>query len=942
MNTRTLLTCLILSLSATDQAAAKTLLAVQGSSPGLRRTLNELDLRVYGLTGTYTLVDGARAAADRLAARGLTFTTVSPDAEAPLFVVYLPTPQARARVKAMVPALLDDGDAMLAQMDDATASMASQAGAELVRLPEQPFPVFLPAGTELPRATLTDTFVQRRCASVSTDSIRRQMKRLQDFQTRYSPTDSCRSSEQYVFDYFASLGLDSVAFFPYEFQPGDTWRNVLGIRWGRVSRDRYVIVCGHMDSESEDHWNLAPGAEDNASGTVMALEAARVLARDTLDVTLVYIAFTGEEQGLVGSFYFASWMRSLNADIIAALNFDMISWPGGSFGVAIHGDTLSRSLGEYEARMASLYTTLATRVDNQQYGSDHLAFEYFGYPSTAGAEYGSYYPYYHTTADTIGYCSMPLAAEVCRMSVATAASLAASPAAPPNFRLQDAGLGGALHASWSPSPSPDVAGYKLVWGTQPRTYTDSVLLGVVLSHDITGLVNGTRYYATVMAIDSGGREGFPAVEQNGVPGLEPLPPAGFAAWPFRYGMALAWRPNLELDLAGYNVYRSTVPGGNYVRLNQSPATDTVYRDSGLVSDTMYYYVVTAVDTSRNESGQSVEVRGKPITLDHGILLVDETRDGSGQPGNPSDAQQDAFYHSALRGSRYTDWDCTTQDVPLAGDIGPYSTIVWHADDYSQMLASDAVPGLANYLSHGGRLWYVGWRPIQGLMGGVAHYPYHFAPGQFPYDWLHLADASLAANPDFIGATGQAGYPSLSTDSTKMVAATHGRLPFVDALYPRDAEVVLTYNSFSGDTFQGKPVGVRWLTSPGKVVFFGFPLYFTKDDEARSAALKVLDDLGEPYAIAEGRPTPDAGRFTLEVGPNPARVLRIGYSLPNASLVRLALYDIAGKQVAWLAQGVQPAGRHTVRFDARGLSAGTYICRMESPGFSATRKLILQR
>jgi hypothetical protein len=241
------------------------------------------------------------------------------------------------------------------------------------------------------------------------------------------------------------------------------------------------------------------------------------------------------------------------------------------------------------------------------------------------------------------------------------------------------------------------------------------------------------------------------------------------------------------------------------------------------------------------------------------------------------------------------------------------------------------------------LWYVGWRPIQGLMGGSAHYPYNFVSGQFPYDYLHLDWARLAANPDFVGATGQSGYPDIPTDSTKMVAAVHGRLSSIDVTAPTEAEVLLTFNSFSGDTFQGQPVGVRWLGSPGKIVFFGFPFYFMKDDEARLVALRVLDDLGEPYAIAEGRPTPEALRHTLDVGPTPARrSVGIHYSVPTPLPVSITLYDITGKQVAQLVSGLQPAGHHAVNLNARGLAAGTYICRMETPGFTATHKLVLQR
>ena len=72
-----------------------------------------------------------------------------------------------------------------------------------------------------------DTFIQRLIAKVSPDSIQARLQRLQDFSTRYSPTDSCRRAEEYVASYFTSLGLDSVQLDSYPAY-GDTWRNVVG------------------------------------------------------------------------------------------------------------------------------------------------------------------------------------------------------------------------------------------------------------------------------------------------------------------------------------------------------------------------------------------------------------------------------------------------------------------------------------------------------------------------------------------------------------------------------------------------------------------------------------------------------------------------------------------------------------------------------------------
>jgi hypothetical protein len=767
-----------------------------------------------------------------------------------------------------------------------------------------------------------DTFIQRLLAKVSPDSIQARLQRLQDFSTRYSYTDSCRRAEEYVAGYFNSLGLDSVELDSYPAY-GDTWRNVIGTIVGRTHPEKVIIVCGHMDAISEDSLrdSIAPGAEDNGSGTGVALEAARVLAGESLDCTVKFIAFTGEEIGLNGSEHYATEARARGDDIVCAFNFDMVAWPGGSWGVALVGVEAAKRFVQYEAQMASTYTGLSHRETYRSFPSDSRSFDNVGYAATSGYEYGSEpYVWYHTSGDSLHHLSMPLAAEVTKMAVATFASLAAAPVAPTGFQLSDCGDGTSLEGNWQANDEPDLAGYKLLWGTAPGTYSDSVSLGFVTSHRLDSLQTDTCYYGVVVARDSSGFEGPPSAEASATPRLLPLAPDSLRALPFCFGTALSWRASHELDLAGYNLYRGT-DSTELERINPSVITDTVYRDSGLLSDTMYFYAATAVDTQENESGKSALARGKPITLDHGILLVDETRNGTGQPGNPSDAQVDDFYHAMLNGFGYTDWDASELGVPLAGDVGPYSTIVWHGDDYSQQQLLPALEGIANYLAHGGRLWLVGWKPALAVVGS-GQYPFAFLPGQFAYDYLHITAGFDQAWFDFEGATGHSGYPDVTVDSTKIYASAHGRLPYVDAFAVLDADTVLRFNSFASDSFEGKPVGVRWSN---KVVLFGFPFYYMEETEARPVAIKVLTDLGEPYGIEEA--TSPQGRMTDVL---PTVVRGVLFLPPSRLFPARSLFAIDGRRVLDLSPGPN---------DVRSLAPGVYFVRSEP---SAVTKVVIAR
>ncbi|MGC9023895.1 MAG: alpha amylase N-terminal ig-like domain-containing protein [Chloroflexia bacterium] len=93
----------------------------------------------------------------------------------------------------------------------------------------------------------------------------------------------------------------------------------------------------------------------------------------------------------------------------------------------------------------------------------------------------------------------------------------------------------------------------------------------------------------------------------------PAPPAHLTALEGEGQVILSWEA--ITDAVGYHLYRSLVSGGNYLRL-ASGLTETVYTDTAVVNGTWYYYVVTAVDASGNESAYSNEAAALPhYTID---------------------------------------------------------------------------------------------------------------------------------------------------------------------------------------------------------------------------------------------------------------------------------------------------------------------------------------
>jgi fibronectin type 3 domain-containing protein len=100
----------------------------------------------------------------------------------------------------------------------------------------------------------------------------------------------------------------------------------------------------------------------------------------------------------------------------------------------------------------------------------------------------------------------------------------------------------------------------------------------------------------------------------------PAAPTGLSAAAGDATVSLDWNDNGEGDLDGYNVYRSTTSGSGYSQLNGSLLSSSDYTDNSVSNGTTYYYVVTAVDTSTNESGYSGEasatLEGAPPTAMH--------------------------------------------------------------------------------------------------------------------------------------------------------------------------------------------------------------------------------------------------------------------------------------------------------------------------------------
>ncbi len=214
--------------------------------------------------------------------------------------------------------------------------------------------------------------------------------------------------------------------------------------------------------------------------------------------------------------------------------------------------------------------------------------------------------------------------------------------------------------SWSPSPEADLAGYNAYYRASGATTwikSNATLLGTT-THSVTGLTNGLAYEFSVTALDTEPNESAhsAAVSATPVDSTGPAIPSGLAATAGNRSVALAWTANSEADLAGYNVYRSDAVAGTYIQINTSLLASPAYSDTGLTNGTPYFYKVTAVDTSSNESAQSSAVSATPRYTKPTGLTLDSTTDSSATMSWTAVAEPDLagydVWRSGVSGSGY--------------------------------------------------------------------------------------------------------------------------------------------------------------------------------------------------------------------------------------------------------------------------------------------------
>ncbi|KUJ62920.1 peptidase M28 [Flavobacteriaceae bacterium CRH] len=372
-----------------------------------------------------------------------------------------------------------------------------------------------------------DPEIKKMISEVKAENLETTVKKLVSFGTRHTLSDTksktrgIGAAQQWVKSEFDKYALESggrlTSKIDYFTVKADGKRISADSELGNVmstlkgtdpTDDRVLIISGHLDSRVTDVMNVksdAPGANDDGSGVAAVMELAKIMSKRSFPATIIFVAVTGEEQGLYGARHLAEFAKASKWNIIAMLNNDMI---GNSLSsgtnlrdntqVRIFSETIpfletedeakmrkatnrdndspSRLLARYiktttEEYVDQLKVKLVYRNDRFLRGGDHTPFSQNGFTAVRFCEMNENFDHQHQdlrTENNIKYGDLVefmdfdyLRKNTCS-NLATLANLAWSPEAPVNVGIEVKNLSNSSTLVWSAPEGKKQYGYQIL------------------------------------------------------------------------------------------------------------------------------------------------------------------------------------------------------------------------------------------------------------------------------------------------------------------------------------------------------------------------------------------------------------------------------------------------------------------------------------------------
>jgi hypothetical protein len=436
------------------------------------------------------------------------------------------------------------------------------------------FTFFIPSFIFSQNTIAKDPQIEKMVKEVSPDSLRFYITKLVGFGTRNTlstqsdPKRGIGAARQWVLSRFIEFAKQSggklTAFIDTTIYKKDGRRVdrdiVLGNAVARLSGtdpndDRIFIISGHLDNMRTnvmDSTGDAPGADDDGSGTAAVLECARIMSKYSFPATIIFVAVSGEEQGLLGSTYMAEKAKKENWNIEGVLNNDIMGSNNSSetniinntkvrvfseaFSVldtgkaestirnlGLENDGKARQLARYVKDVAERYVdnlnvVMIYRNDRFLRGGDHLPYVQRGYAAVRITEMDENFYRQHQDVrieNGIQYGDLPeyidfeyLRKNTC-MNLCNLANLAKSPSMPQEVRMEVRRLTNFTDLTWKAPKTGKVKGYCVlmrettspVW--QNRFFTTDTKMSLPYSKD--------NYFFAVQTVSEEDNEGLPVV-----------------------------------------------------------------------------------------------------------------------------------------------------------------------------------------------------------------------------------------------------------------------------------------------------------------------------------------------------------------------------------------------------------------------------------------------
>ena len=285
--------------------------------------------------------------------------------------------------------------------------------------------------------------------------------------------------------------------------------NVMATLKGTDPNDnRIFIISGHLDNmrgSPTDSIGDAPGANDDASGVAAVLECARIMSKNSFPATIIFVAVSGEEQGLLGAGYLAKKARNNNWNIEAVLNNDIMGSNNSNetniientkirvfseaFAISdtgrkalqirqlgLENDGKARQLARYvkeigERYVDNLQVVMIYRNDRFLRGGDHTPFVENNYAAVRFTEMNENYNHQHQNVrlehgtqygDLPEFMDFEYLRKNAAMNLANLANLAKSPGMPDSVKIEVKKLSNMSYLTWQASKAGTVKGYFLL------------------------------------------------------------------------------------------------------------------------------------------------------------------------------------------------------------------------------------------------------------------------------------------------------------------------------------------------------------------------------------------------------------------------------------------------------------------------------------------------